>query len=80
MSGLASRPSMLVWGERDRIVPAAHVEAARHELPDSRVEMFARSGHFPHLDEPDRFARVLDEFVSAGVGQAVTDPLSGRTG
>ena len=25
LSGMASRPAMLVWGERDRIVPAAHV-------------------------------------------------------
>ena len=73
LSGIASRPSMLVWGERDRIVPAAHVEAARQELPATRVEMFARSGHFPHLDEPDRFARVLDDFISGTVG-AVSEP------
>ena len=64
LSGLASRPTMLIWGERDRIVPSAHVEAAKQELPATRVEMFARSGHFPHLDEPDRFARVLADFMS----------------
>jgi pimeloyl-ACP methyl ester carboxylesterase len=67
MAGMASRPSMLIWGERDRIVPSAHLAAARQELPASRVEMFARSGHFPHLDEPDRFARVLKEFVTQTV-------------
>ena len=55
---------MLVWGERDRMIPSSHVEAARQELPATRVEMFARSGHFPHLDEPDRFARVLDDFMT----------------
>ncbi|MEP6562900.1 MAG: alpha/beta fold hydrolase, partial [Nakamurella sp.] len=70
LSGIASRPSMLVWGERDRIVPASHVEAAKLELPASRVEMFQRSGHFPHLDEPDRFARVLDEFMAQSVHPA----------
>jgi pimeloyl-ACP methyl ester carboxylesterase len=64
LSGFASRPSMLVWGERDRIVPASHVEAARRELPATRVEIFARSGHFPHLDEPDRFAGVLADFMA----------------
>ena len=26
----------------------------------------ARAGHFPHLDEPDRFARVLEEFMLSG--------------
>jgi pimeloyl-ACP methyl ester carboxylesterase len=55
---------MLIWGERDRIIPASHVEAARRELPATRVEMFTRSGHFPHLDEPDRFAGVLSDFMT----------------
>ena len=64
LSGIASRPSMLVWGERDRMIPSAHVEAARRELPATRVEIFARSGHFPHLDEPDRFAGVLADFMA----------------
>ena len=64
LSGLASRPTMLIWGERDRIVPSAHVEAAKRELPATRIEMFSRSGHFPHLDEPDRFAQVLADFMS----------------
>lgn len=72
LPGMASRPTMLIWGERDRIVPATHVEAAKGELPTSRVEMFQRSGHFPHLDEPDRFARVLAEFMAESVHPAQT--------
>jgi len=78
LSGFASRPSMLVWGEKDRMIPSSHVQAARQELPATRVEMFARSGHFPHLDEPDRFARVLDDFMNSTVGSDVDHqtPLS----
>jgi pimeloyl-ACP methyl ester carboxylesterase len=64
LSGFASRPSMLIWGERDRMIPASHVEAARQEMPATRVEIFDRSGHFPHLDEPDRFAMVLADFMT----------------
>jgi pimeloyl-ACP methyl ester carboxylesterase len=67
LAGFAAQPSMLVWGERDRMIPSSHVEAARQELPATRVEMFSRSGHFPHLDEPDRFARVLDDFMTGAV-------------
>ncbi len=62
---LASRPSLLVWGARDRIVPPAHLETARTALPSATVEIFDRSGHFPHLDEPDRFAAVLDTFLQS---------------
>ncbi|MET0965766.1 MAG: alpha/beta fold hydrolase [Nakamurella sp.] len=64
LSGMASRPAMLIWGARDRIVPPTHIAAAKQELPVSRVEMFSRSGHFPHLDEPDRFALVMSEFMT----------------
>ncbi len=65
LSGRASREVLLIWGEGDRMIPAAHVEAARAELPHSQVAMLPRSGHFPHLDEPEAFAAVLAAFVQA---------------
>lgn len=70
LAGFADHPAMLVWGDRDRMIPSSHVETARAELPAARVEMFSRSGHFPHLDEPDRFARVLADFMSSTAGPA----------
>jgi len=30
--------------------------------------VFERAGHFPHLDDPDRFARVLNEFIADNQG------------
>ncbi len=70
LPGLRSRPSLLIWGARDRIVPSSHLENARAELPDAQVEIFDRAGHFPHLDEPDRFATVLSEFLDGRVRPA----------
>jgi len=58
-----SVPSLIVWGDRDRIIPVRHGERAAGEMPGSRLEIFERSGHFPHLDQPTRFARVLRDFV-----------------
>src|SRR6478609_6082462 len=75
LSGLSSREVLLIWGARDRMIPSAHVEAARAELPHSQVAMLPRSGHFPHLDEPDAFAAVLAEFVR-GSGRAAGDPVA----
>ena len=75
LAGLRSRDVLLVWGERDRMIPSSHVEAARVELPHSQVAMLSRSGHFPHLDEPDAFAAVLAEFVR-GSGLAAGDPVA----
>jgi hypothetical protein len=33
-------------------------------MPGSRFELFEGGGHFPHLDRPIRFARLLARFVS----------------
>lgn len=72
LSGLSSREVLLIWGEGDRMIPATHVEAARAELPHSQVAILPRSGHFPHLDQPDAFAAVLARFVRTP-GRAVVD-------
>ena len=64
MSMLTSRPVLLMWGANDRMIPASHLDSAREALPHSQVEIMERSGHFPHLDEPDRFATVLSKFAT----------------
>ena len=65
-------PTLIVWGERDPIIPAAHGIAAQASMPGSRLERFERSGHFPHLDDPVRFIELLREFV-AGSAPAELD-------
>jgi pimeloyl-ACP methyl ester carboxylesterase len=55
-------PSLIVWGRRDRIIPVEHAQPAHEAMPGSRLELFDEAGHFPHLDEPLRFARTLEAF------------------
>jgi pimeloyl-ACP methyl ester carboxylesterase len=61
-----SIPTLLVWGARDRIIPSWHAVTAQAGFPGCRVEIFERAGHFPHLAEPERFARLLAEFIADG--------------
>ena len=58
-----SIPFLIVWGERDPIIPADHGRAAHRLVPNSRLEIFPTAGHFPHLDDPLRFVRVLGDFI-----------------
>ena len=58
----ATIPSLIVWGDRDSIIPVAHGEAAHAAMPGSRLVRFAGAGHMPHDDEPERFARTLAGF------------------
>jgi len=62
----ATVPTLLVWGARDRMIPSWHAVMAQQAIAGSRVEVFERAGHFPHLDDPERFARLLSEFIAGG--------------
>jgi pimeloyl-ACP methyl ester carboxylesterase len=72
-----SVPMLVVWGSRDPIVPAAHAETVRSLVPTAQVEVFEGAGHWPHLDDPDRFCAVLLEFL-AGTPAAAHDRASWR--
>jgi pimeloyl-ACP methyl ester carboxylesterase len=56
-------PLLLVWGERDPIIPVEHARAAHGLVPESRLEIFPDAGHFPYLDDPLRFVRLLIDFM-----------------
>jgi hypothetical protein len=58
-------PFMLVWGDRDPIIPVEHGIAAHELVPSSRLEIFEGAGHFPHLDDPQRFLDVLLDFIES---------------
>jgi pimeloyl-ACP methyl ester carboxylesterase len=63
-------PMLVVWGSRDPIVPALHAETVRSLVPNARIEVFDGAGHWPHLDEPRRFADLLLDFI------ATTEPAA----
>jgi pimeloyl-ACP methyl ester carboxylesterase len=57
-------PTLVVWGTRDRMIPAWHATTAQQAIAGSRVELFEGAGHFPHLEQPERFARLLGDFMA----------------
>jgi pimeloyl-ACP methyl ester carboxylesterase len=66
----AAMPTLIVWGDADPIIPVSHGIAAHEAMPGSRLEIFEGVGHFPHAEEPERFARVLLDFL------ATTEPAA----
>jgi len=63
-------PTLLVWGDGDPVIPVTHARAAHTAMPGSRLEVFPGCGHFPHLEDPLRFAEVLCDFL------ATTEPAT----
>jgi 4,5:9,10-diseco-3-hydroxy-5,9,17-trioxoandrosta-1(10),2-diene-4-oate hydrolase len=63
-------PTLLIWGAHDHIFPASHAQAAKDRIPNARLEVFGDSGHTPQMEEPERFNRLVLEFLQ--------QPASGR--
>ncbi len=58
-----SLPTLLIWGTDDPIIPIAHGRATQERIPESRLVEIPGAGHWPQLDDPDRFVAELTEFV-----------------
>ena len=56
-------PTLIIWGRRDPLIPVKHADVAHRGIPDSRLAIFDDTGHFPHIEQPVRFARVLIDFI-----------------
>ncbi len=59
----AGMPTLIVWGQRDSIIPVSHGERAHAAILGSRLEIFDGVGHIPQLEAPARFVAVLERFL-----------------
>jgi pimeloyl-ACP methyl ester carboxylesterase len=57
-------PTLLVWGQDDKLVPPAYAEAFRKLVPNAQVKLIAGAGHYPQLEQPDEFAKVVSDFLA----------------
>lgn len=56
-------PTLLVWGEDDRLVPRVYAKEFAGRLADTRLEVVAGAGHAPHLEQPEATARAVQAFL-----------------
>jgi pimeloyl-ACP methyl ester carboxylesterase len=58
-------PTLIVWSERDPVVPVAHAHETHAHLLNSTLEIFPGSTHQPHHHSAQRFVQVLSDFIAA---------------
>ncbi|NVK40054.1 MAG: alpha/beta hydrolase [Oceanospirillaceae bacterium] len=56
-------PSLVLVGQHDFITPVAMSREIVRGIPDCELEIFEESGHFAHVEEPERFYQVIKQFV-----------------
>jgi pimeloyl-ACP methyl ester carboxylesterase len=75
----AGLPTILIWGDQDRIIPVAHAYAAHDALDGSRLEVLEGVGHFPHAEAPTAVADILEDFIASTTPQDIGSSVPLRT-
>lgn len=57
-------PTLIVWGDRDRIIPVRDADLFAELIPNSRKVVFGDTGHVAMLERPDSFNALLAEFLA----------------
>jgi pimeloyl-ACP methyl ester carboxylesterase len=57
-------PTLVVWGDRDYLLPVQQAHVAVKHLPHGRLSVFPDCGHLPHVEYPDRFTTVLGAWLT----------------
>lgn len=52
-------PTLLVWGDSDRIVPSGHSGRASRAIPNSHLEIIENCGHVVQLEAPQRVTQLM---------------------
>ena len=58
-------PTLIVWGESDRLVPPSYAEDFRSSIADSRVVIMKECAHMPMFEKRDEFVSLVTEFLTA---------------
>ena len=56
-------PMCVIWGREDAVIPVSHARLTSRIAPEARIEVIPNAGHFPHKDHPQRFVKLLHDFI-----------------
>jgi pimeloyl-ACP methyl ester carboxylesterase len=66
-------PTMIVWGDRDAVIPIDHAYIGHELMKGSRLEVFEGVGHFLPVQEPTRLVALLEDFMATTQAAAVSE-------
>ncbi|HEX4484406.1 MAG TPA: alpha/beta hydrolase [Solirubrobacteraceae bacterium] len=57
-------PTLIVWGEKDRLINVHDADVFAELIPNSRKVVFDDTGHMAMLEHPERFNPLLEQFLA----------------
>jgi pimeloyl-ACP methyl ester carboxylesterase len=73
-------PTLLLQGDRDRLVPVASARNIASLRPDWEYHEFAGAGHVPMLEVPGEFVAVVNDWLTRQGAAMTTDPVAATAG
>jgi 4,5:9,10-diseco-3-hydroxy-5,9,17-trioxoandrosta-1(10),2-diene-4-oate hydrolase len=58
-------PTLVVWGEQDEILPVAHAHVAAEAIPNARLHIFQKCGHFVPMEKAEAFNVLVSQFLNS---------------
>lgn len=58
-------PTLLIWGEHDRLFPVEHGRTYQRLIPGARLAVIPACGHVPQIERPDEFVAEIEAFIGA---------------
>lgn len=64
LEGVTNLPTLLIWGDSDRIVPLRAAERYQRAIQGSKLAIIENCGHRPEIEQPQRFLTELRNFLT----------------
>ncbi len=65
LEGVKDLPALLVWGQKDAVVPKGCIEAYQKSIAGAKVAEIKDVGHRPEIENSNEFIRVVKEFLAS---------------
>jgi pimeloyl-ACP methyl ester carboxylesterase len=59
-----SSPALVIWGEKDNMVPRVHGETYAKLIPNATLSIVSGAGHSVHVEEPEETAKLVADFLA----------------
>jgi 4,5:9,10-diseco-3-hydroxy-5,9,17-trioxoandrosta-1(10),2-diene-4-oate hydrolase len=62
--GKITAPTLIFWGQQDRVIPVAHAQIAASKIPGAKLHIFDKCGHCAMMERPDEFNKLVLDFLA----------------
>ena len=56
-------PTLITWGKKDKMTPVSDAYIMNKKIAGSKLEVLERAGHSPHLECPEKLAKIIENFL-----------------